>query len=58
MEQIREYPFTVDEVNRILNARFNGESLQAVADQFNTSRIVIRQLESNYMKRLQGETNE
>lgn len=51
--------FTVDEVNGILNARFvHGKSLQSVADQFGTTRILIRQLESNYIKRLKGEINE
>ena len=51
--------FTVDEVNRILNARFvHGESLKIVADRFGTTRVLIRQLESNYIKRLKGETNE
>ena len=51
--------FTVDEVNRILNARFvHGESLKVVADRFGTTRVLIRQLESNYIKRLKGEINE
>jgi DNA-directed RNA polymerase sigma subunit (sigma70/sigma32) len=49
--------FTIDEVNRILNARFvHGESLKVVADRFGTTRVLIRQLESNYIKRLKGET--
>lgn len=51
-------PFTTDEVNRILNARFNGESLQSVADRFNTTRVLIRTIESNYIKRLKGEIND
>jgi len=51
--------FTIDEVNRILNARFvHGESLKVVANRFGTTRVLIRQLESNYIKRLKGETNE
>jgi DNA-directed RNA polymerase sigma subunit (sigma70/sigma32) len=51
--------FTVDEVNRILNARFvHGDSLQSVADQFGTTRVLIRKLESNYLKRLKGEIND
>lgn len=51
--------FTVDEVNRILNARFvHGESLKVVADRFGTTRVLVRQLESNYIKRLKGETND
>jgi DNA-directed RNA polymerase sigma subunit (sigma70/sigma32) len=51
--------FTVDEVNRILNARFvHGESLKVVAERFNTTRVLIRQLESNYIKRLKGEIND
>ena len=49
--------FTQLEVNQILVARFNGESLQSVADRFNTTRVLIRQLESNYIKRLKGENN-
>jgi DNA-directed RNA polymerase sigma subunit (sigma70/sigma32) len=49
--------FTVEEKNLILLARFaHGESLQSVADRFGTTRILIRQLESNYIKRLKGET--
>ena len=51
--------FTVDEVNRILNARFvHGKSLKIVADEFGTTRVLIRQLESNYIKRLKGEIND
>ena len=58
------HPFTTDEVNRILNARFNGESLQSVADRFNTTRVLIRRIESKYMDRFevahtpQGEIND
>jgi DNA-directed RNA polymerase sigma subunit (sigma70/sigma32) len=51
--------FTVDEVNRILNARFvHGDSLQSVADQFGTTRVLIRKLESNSLKRLKGEIHD
>lgn len=51
--------FTVEEKNLILFARFvNGESLQSVADRFGTTRKLIRQFESNYLKRLKGEINE
>ena len=56
------HPFTLEEVNQILVARFNGESLQSVANRFNTTRVLIRQLESKYMNRFevahtpQGET--
>jgi DNA-directed RNA polymerase specialized sigma subunit len=51
--------FTVEEKNMILLARFaHGESLKVVADRFGTTRVLIRQLESNYIKRLKGETNE
>jgi len=48
--------FTVEEKNLILNARFvHGKSLQSVADQFGTTRKLIRQLESNYLKIMKGE---
>jgi DNA-directed RNA polymerase sigma subunit (sigma70/sigma32) len=48
--------FTVEEKNMILLARFaHGESLQSVADRFGTTRVLVRQLESNYMKILKGE---
>jgi DNA-directed RNA polymerase sigma subunit (sigma70/sigma32) len=48
--------FTVEEKNSILFARFvNGESLQSVANRFGTTRKLIRQFESNYLKRLKGE---
>jgi DNA-directed RNA polymerase sigma subunit (sigma70/sigma32) len=47
--------FTIEEKNLILLARFNGESLKSVADRFGTTRVLIRQLESNYIKRLKGE---
>jgi DNA-directed RNA polymerase sigma subunit (sigma70/sigma32) len=48
--------FTVEEKNLILFARFaNGESLQSVADRFGTTRVLVRQLESNYLKILKGE---
>ena len=51
--------FTVEEKNLILNARVvHGESLQSVADRFGTTRKLIRQLESNYMKIMKGEINE
>ena len=50
--------FTQLEVNQILVARFNGESLQSVADRFGTTRVLIRQLESKYIKRLKGEIND
>jgi DNA-directed RNA polymerase sigma subunit (sigma70/sigma32) len=51
--------FTVEEKNLILNARFvHGESLQSVANRFGTTRKLIRQLESNYMKIMKGEINE
>jgi DNA-directed RNA polymerase sigma subunit (sigma70/sigma32) len=51
--------FTIDEVNQILNARFvHGKSLQSVADQFSTTRVLIRKLESNYLKRLKGEIHD
>jgi transcriptional regulator with XRE-family HTH domain len=44
--------FTVEEKNLILLARLaNGESLQSVADRFGTTRVLIRQLESNYINR-------
>ncbi|CAB4179361.1 RNA polymerase sigma-70 region 4 [uncultured Caudovirales phage] len=57
METVRL--FTIDEVNGILSARFvHGYSLQKVADQFGTTRVLIRQLESNYIKRLKGEIND
>jgi hypothetical protein len=45
------HPFTLEEVNAILVARFNGESLQSVADRFNTNRVLIRRIESKYMNR-------
>ena len=44
------HPFTKYEVHQILNARFKGESLQIVADRFNTTRVLIRRVESEYMK--------
>jgi DNA-directed RNA polymerase sigma subunit (sigma70/sigma32) len=48
--------FTVEEKNLILLARFgNGESLQSVADRFGTTRVLVRELESNYLKILKGE---
>jgi DNA-directed RNA polymerase sigma subunit (sigma70/sigma32) len=48
--------FTVEEKNAILLARFaHGESLQSVANRFGTTRKLIRQLESNYLKILKGE---
>jgi DNA-directed RNA polymerase sigma subunit (sigma70/sigma32) len=48
--------FTVEEKNLILLARFaHGESLQSVANRFGTTRKLIRQLESNYLKILKGE---
>lgn len=48
--------FTIEEKNLILLARFaHGESLQSVADRFGTTRVLVRQLESNYMKILKGE---
>jgi DNA-directed RNA polymerase sigma subunit (sigma70/sigma32) len=51
--------FTVEEKNLILLARFaHGESLQSVANRFGTTRKLIRQLESNYMKIMKGEINE
>ena len=51
--------FTVEEKNLILFARFvNGESLQSVAKRFGTTRVLIRQFESNYLKRLKGETSD
>ena len=50
--------FTQLEVNQILVARFNGESLQSVADRFGKTRVLIRQLESKYIKRLKGEIND
>ena len=45
-------PFTDYEVHQILNARFNGESLQIVADRFNTTRVLIRRIESQYMDKV------
>ena len=51
--------FTIEEKNLILTARFvHGYSLQKVADQVGTTRVLIRQLESNYIKRLKGEIND
>ena len=51
--------FTVEEKNLILLARFaHGESLQSVADRFGTTRKLIRQVESNYIKIMKGEINE
>jgi DNA-directed RNA polymerase sigma subunit (sigma70/sigma32) len=51
--------FTVEEKNLILNARFvHSESLQSVADRFGTTRKLIRQVESNYIKIMKGEINE
>jgi DNA-directed RNA polymerase sigma subunit (sigma70/sigma32) len=48
--------FTVEEKNLILLARFaHGESLQSVADRFGTTRKLIRQFESNYIKIMKGE---
>lgn len=50
--------FTQLEVNQILVARFNGESLQSVADRFNTTRELIRSIESKYIRHIERETNE
>jgi DNA-directed RNA polymerase sigma subunit (sigma70/sigma32) len=51
--------FTIEEKNLILNARFvHRESLQSVADRFGTTRKLIRQVESNYIKIMKGEINE
>jgi DNA-directed RNA polymerase sigma subunit (sigma70/sigma32) len=48
--------FTVEEKNLIILARFaHGESLQSVANRFGTTRKLIRQLESNYIKIMKGE---
>ena len=51
--------FTVEEKNSILHARFvNGESLKSVAKRLGTTRVLVRQFESNYLKRLKGEIND
>ena len=57
MYQLPEYPLSIEEKNYIIHQRFTyGTPISEVAKKIGVDLVIIRKYESDYLKRLKGET--